>query len=423
MTRWISLAFFLMVVNASPATSPRLQDALGICGHTIRFDAEEYQPAFSQVRDYHPIPWDLLPDTSRLPPWPKAKNGVDWQSVYGSWNQAGFRTIASLMFTRLPADGWTDLGKDAFAYGKSFAETFGPSGMGVIETVEIGNEPGHYSDEDYLRLFRAMARGVRAGDPDLKIATCAARDQPSGKYHKSLDLFLEDLDLVDVLTVHVYAEVGGWPHWHRTYPEDPETDFLLRVEDAVAWRDRHAPGKAVWVTEYGWDATTRFEERSGDFSRWEGNVSDEAQAAYLVRATALLLSQGIERSYIYFFDDSDQPQLHGSSGVMRNGTPKPSFHALSQMQAILGEYSLVKMEKMEDQVIRTRWQNIQGESRFLCWRGSEAAAVKVTMEVPEGGPWEVRSMKLSESSLEPVSVAENQVLVGPSPVYLVRASD
>ena len=40
------------------------------------------------------------------------------------------------------------------------------------ESVEIGNEPGKWSDADYTRIFRAMAEGVRKGDPRMKIATC-----------------------------------------------------------------------------------------------------------------------------------------------------------------------------------------------------------------------------------------------------------
>ncbi len=405
---------------------PLLKDALGVCGHTIQFKAEKYAPAFSQVRDYHPIGWDLAEDTSILPNWPAAKNKVNWESVYSKWQDAGFRSIASLMFTKPLYEDWKDLPADAFAYGKSFADEFGPSGRDLIETVEIGNEPGHYTDEQYMELFQAMASGVRAGCRKMKIATCAARAQPSGKYFKSLDLFKEHLDLVDVITMHVYAQTDGWPTWNRTYPEDPATDFLQRVEEVVAWRDQHAPGRPVWVTEYGWDSTTRMEQRSGNFKQWEGNVSDEAQAAYLVRATTLLLHAGADRSYIYFYDDKDEPQLHGASGVMRNGKPKASFHALTQMQQELGEYRLLKIEELPQKVYFATWQNDQGESKGLMWRGVAVGEKAVGAKFDWKGEPQARLMVQSEEAggtdsviaAEPVGMDRWKIEVGPLPVYV-----
>jgi len=33
-----------------------------------------------------------------------------------------------------------------------------------------------------------------------------------------------------------------------------------------------------------------------------------------------------------FFNDKDEPQLHGASGITRNFKPKPSFHAIAIMK-------------------------------------------------------------------------------------------
>jgi hypothetical protein len=412
----------LGLLAGAPAERPRLHEALGICGHTVRFDAEKYRPAFSQVRDYHPVGWDLADDTAVLPPWPSAKNRVNWETVYGTWKHSGFRTDVCLMLSGVDFDRWKRLPQEAGAYGRSFAENFGPSGRGLVETVEIGNEPGHYSDEEYIKLFAAMAGGIRKGDPKLRIATCAARAQPSGKYFKSLDLFRDHLDLVDVITMHVYAETGGWPTWPRTFPEDPKSDFLTRVEEVVAWRDRHAGGRPVWVTEYGWDATTRMDERAGTFARWEGNVSDEAQAAYLVRATALLLERGAERVFVYFFDDKDEPKLHGSSGVMRFGKPKPSFHALAQMRAELGDFRLEKIVKQPGDVWASAWVDDDGKRKLLLWRGVAAGGETVTARFrwprkPEGLAMAQDDGEAGSVSPSPVGAGQWEVEVGPLPVY------
>ncbi len=405
------------------AERPLLHEALGICGHTVRFEAEKYRPAFSQVRDYHPVGWDLGDDTAVPPPWPSAKNRVNWESVYGGWKRAGFRTNACLMLSNLDFGKWKKLPDDARAYGRGFAENFGPSGRGLVETVEIGNEPGHYSDEEYGKIFTAMASGIREGDPKLRIATCAARAQPSGKYFKSLDLFREHLDLVDVITMHVYAETGGWPTWPRTFPEDPDTDFLTRVEEVVAWRDRHAEGRPVWVTEYGWDATTRMDERSGTFARWEGNVSDEAQAAYLVCATALLLDRGAERVFVYFFDDKDEPQLHGSSGVMRLGKPKPSFHALAQMCSELGDFRLLRIVEQPRDVRVSLWEDGDGNQKLLLWRGVAAGGESAPARFR--WPRKPECLAMAQGAEGAAAVSDErtgddqwQVEVGPVPVYV-----
>jgi hypothetical protein len=40
----------------------------------------------------------------------------------------------------------------------------------------------------------------------------------------------------------------------------------------------HEMVKEVWVTEFGWDASTKTPAKTGDFAKWDGNVSDEKQA-------------------------------------------------------------------------------------------------------------------------------------------------
>ena len=51
----------------------------------------------------------------------------------------------------------------------------------LVAAVEIGNEPGHYDDESYRSLFENMASGLREGDPNLKVGTCAVTTGESEK--------------------------------------------------------------------------------------------------------------------------------------------------------------------------------------------------------------------------------------------------
>lgn len=331
---------------AAPPTQPAkplFRDFMGVCGHTVRFRPDVYKAAVRKVRDYHPIDWDFGDDTAFPPPFPFARNRVDWSQVYGSWRAAGFGTDACLMFDNLPAKSWKNLPRDARAYGEAFAAAFGPSARRpLVEAAEVGNEPGKYDDATYRVLFENMARGLRAGDPKLQIATCAADPGPSGDYHKSLACVAGLEALYDIITVHTYAEAEGWPTWRRSYPEDPTIAYLKRPRDTAAWRDKHAPGKELWVTEFGWDASTKLAPKSGTFRKWVGSTEAE-QARYLVRSFLVFSALPVDRAYLFFFDDKDEPRVHGSSGLTRDSVPKPAFHAVAHLSRTLGDYRFARV--------------------------------------------------------------------------------
>lgn len=349
------IAFLLAVqgVGAAepPPRRPVISEFMGINGHTVQFRPELYAAAFRKVRDYHSLSWDLGPDTDFVPRFPEARNRVNWEHVYGSWKKAGFETDACIMFDRTPPDSWKDPARDARAYGLAFARAFGPSSGDLVQTVEIGNEPGHYDDATYRRVFEAMARGFREGDPKLRIATCNLTVGKSGRYEKSVSSVAGLEALFDVLNIHTYALAEGWPTWKRSYPEDPKIEFLRSVQALIDWRNAQAPGKEVWVTEFGWDACTRPTPAQGEVSKWLGNVTDEQQARYLVRSVLLFSAMDVARAYIYFFNDSDEPGLHASSGVTRHFQPKASFHALAHLQRALGEYRFERvLERREGEL-------------------------------------------------------------------------
>lgn len=322
--------------------NPTVAEFLGLNTHTVQFKAQRYQGVVRRLRDYHPVQWDLAETTHVMPPWPRAKNGVDWRDVYRSWTDAGYDPNVCLMLSRMEAANWTDLPRDASVYAQAFASGFGPNGVWPhVTSIGIGNEPGHLSDEDYLTVFDAMAKAIRRADADVLITTCNVKLKPSGKYWKDVALFKDRTELFDALTTHSYAQAEGWPTWRRSYPEDPSLDFLDELRSLLAWRDKHAPGKQLWVNEFGWDASTQDPPDAGDFKDWV-DVSDLDQARYLVRATLLFMRLGLDRGYIYFFDDQDKPSVHASSGIMRHGKPKPAWYMLRQFQSLLGEYRFVE---------------------------------------------------------------------------------
>lgn len=365
-----TLVFLPLATLALHAETPRplMRDFIGLNGHTVQFKPELYRPTARLARDYHPVEWDLGKETAALPEFPFAKNRVDWSGVYGSWQKQGWVVDACLMFESVPQENWKDIDADAKAYGRAFAKEFGPSGpRKLVESVEIGNEPGKWSDADYARMLKAMAGGVREGDAKLKIATCNLTTGKSGDYEKSTACLEGLTDLVDVLTIHTYAQLENWPTWKRSFPEDPALPrYLKDVEDLCEWRDRHAPGKPVWITEFGYDSTTKPQEKEGDFSKWVG-VTDEQQAQWLVRSLLVFSAMPVERAYIYFFNDEDKASLHASAGLTRNFQPKPSFHAVSHLQKTLGDYRFSRIVKNEASGVRVQEYLHGSDPKKIVW--------------------------------------------------------
>lgn len=333
---------FSFAIAAEP---PLMRDFIGLNVHTVQFKPELYAPVTKVLRNYHPFGWDVGKDTSVSLDFPFAKNRVHWGQLYGAWKKQGYRTHASILFDDFKPELWKDPQADAERYGRAFAANFGPSAPGgLLEAAEIGNEPGVYDDPTYRRIFESMAKGLRAGDPKLKIATCAATLGKSGKYAKSVTCFEGLNELWDILNIHVYAEVEPWPTWKRSYPEDPATKFVKTVTDVIAWRDQHAPGKELWVTEFGYDASTQPAPKTGTFAKWQGNT-DEQQAEWIVRSFLLLARHRVDRAHMFFFNDDDAPSVHGSSGITRKFQPKPSFHAMAWLSKSLGDYRFARVER------------------------------------------------------------------------------
>ena len=373
---------FANVAAAAPKREgPTVSEFLGLNTHTVQFKPDRYLGVVKLLRDYHPVKWDLGDDTAVLPDWPFAKNRVDWRRVYGSWAKAGYAINACLICNNLPAAGWRNLPDDAAAYAASFAKNFGPGGQWpYVSSVGIGNEPGHYSDAEYVTLFDAMSKAIRAANPELLITTCNVKTKPSGKYWKNVALFKDRIDQFDVITTHAYAQVEGWPTWQRSYPEDPAIDFLKEIQSLLDWRDKHAPGKPVWVNEFGWDASTQDPPAEGTFKDWI-DVSDDEQATYLVRATLIWMRMGVDRGYVYFFDDKDTPSVHASSGIMRHGEPKPAWYMLKQLQTLLGDYRFVRAvsETPDAYVYEFVHQDDSRKRAQVCWSPVPPAMAK---EVP-----------------------------------------
>jgi hypothetical protein len=412
-------------VRAEDKPRPLLRDFIGLCGHTIQFKPDLYAPVTRLVRDYHPLQWDFGDDTGYATTFPMARNRVDWSQVYGSWVRAGYRAEASLLFDDIKPEAWKDIPRDAFNYGKAFASAFGPSAKTpLLEAAEIGNEPGKYDDPTYRKLFEAMARGMREGDPKMRIATCAANLGPSGSYSKSVDLFTGLESLYDVVNIHVYAEIEPWPTWRRGPPEDPTTKFVENISHVLKWRAEHAPAKELWLTEFGWDATTKPRPDTGDFAKWEGSTETQ-QAQWIVRGYLVLSALGVDRAYLYFFNDDDTPHLHGSSGLTRNFVPKPAFHSVAWLQRGLGDYRFARVHREDaaDSYIYEFTNGDDSTKRVLAVWKVNAPAHETTLPIGHSKIAKAERMPLSAAAPEALKVnvsasGEATIEAGELPIFV-----
>ncbi|HMP77437.1 MAG TPA: hypothetical protein PKE12_14165 [Kiritimatiellia bacterium] len=386
----LSVLFALACVEPASyaAARPLMRDFMGLNGH-YHFKPDLYRPAVRLVRNYHDLQWDVA-KPGDPPTFPRCVNGVDWSAVYGPWRKAGFEISACAQFRDFGAANpnhrelWAGREKWARTYGGEMARVLGPTkGAGLISSIEIDNEPGNgFDDALYQRIFREMASGIRAADPAIRIVTCTVHTGPADKYHKNLDETFGDkslLPLYDVINVHTYAElpekIRKHP-WDRTFPEDSRSPFLKNVDDVIAWRDRHAPGKQVWVTEFGWDACTEAAMacREGWFEKLGWTVvSDLQQAQYLVRAFLLLAARDVERAYIFYYDDNDEPSVHAASGLTRKFQPKPALWAVSQLQDQLGDHRFKRIVHEKDGIHVYAFANAAGQERWVAWSSAGEA--------------------------------------------------
>ncbi len=401
----------LTVAAAASGERPLFRDFVGLDGHSVAFKPQLYAPVCRWVRDYHPVPWDLEGDTSRLPAWPEARNRVSWAQEYGSWNKAGLHISACLQIDEMK-DKWKDLDKDSAAYAEAVASHFGPGGQWpFVDTIEIGNEPGLYDDETYARMFDAMAGGIRKANPQVKIVTCNVEAGKSDRYWKGADLFKSRAALYDVLQIHRYAIAEQWPVWRRTYPENPAVPYLGSVQKLLDWRDANAPGKEVWVTEFGWDSSTQKPDPKGPWAKWVGST-DEEQARWLVRSYFLFAGMGVDKAFAYYFNDDDKPQLHACSGLTRHYQPKPAYHAVAWMLKSLANYRFARViqASADDGYLYEFAPEKSGEP--FIWAAWHATKAEFAMPLPAGGldVIKIERMPLKEGAAELLKLGKNSKL-------------
>ncbi|MGA2499383.1 MAG: hypothetical protein ABSH20_16710 [Tepidisphaeraceae bacterium] len=423
----LSIATLATRADDTTKTRPLMRDFIGLNTHTVQFKPELYKPVCRLLRNYHPAEWDLGKDTAVPPPFPEAKNRVNWSTLYGAWTKAGYEIDSTLMLASIKPDGWRSRVRDVETYGRLVTQNFGPSGVWpVLASVEVDNEPADYPPQEYRAMFTAMARGMRAADPKLKISTCALSVKRPGKWAKPVDCIAGLNDLYDILNLHTYAFAERWPTWRRTFPEDPKTEYLAEAADMIAWRNANAPGKAIWITEFGFDAGTQPSPTDGP-NKGFTQCTETQQAQWIVRSFLVFASMDVDRAYLYWFNDDDKVGLHAASGITRKFQPKPSFHAMAQMYALLGDYRFSKaIVRKENDCYAFEFTHASepGKRIIVAWSptGSDRkaqATITVGGRVERAPAMQTAAGAAAEVPFKQTAAGDVSIEIGESVVYLI----
>jgi hypothetical protein len=155
-------------------------------------------------------------------------------------------------------------------------------------------------------------------------------------------------------------------------------------------------------------------------------VTDEQQAQWLVRSLLVFSAMPVERAYVYFFNDDDQPSLHASAGITRHFQPKPSYHALTHLQRMLGEYRFQNIVTNEPN--RLRVQEYGNDSKMRVWivwsPTGDGSRRTVPLDKTPGKLVDAQSMALTSAPPNRPRVAQNAngnitLQATESPAYLV----
>ncbi len=386
--------------------------------------AKFYRPLGRLLRDYHSARSDLGDDSTFAAPMIRGRDGREWARQYRDLEAAGWRTIVSLMFERLEPAEWRDLAHDSRAYAQRFARTFATGrNRGRIEAVEIGNEPGAFSDEQYRTVLAAMGAELKAIAPQLRVGTAALTTGPSHNFYKSVDCLDGIGDHYDVLTLHTYAEIDGWPVWERSHPEDARLQsYLMDVHRLCRWRDEHVPDKEIWITEFGYDAIDLPSDKTGPWRHWRG-LTDLQQAQWTLRSWLVFATLPVTRAYYFFFNDQGEPKMHHASGMTRHGERRPVFFASAHLQAVLGDYRLARVvleQPGEAIVLEFTHETDVARRVWVAWSPTNSGRiVKFALPRPSGTVERAEYMPVDKRAV-PADVAADArtITLTESPLYL-----
>lgn len=332
------------------------------------------------VRNYHRIDWDIA-NPQQITHFAEKEyqtgnsgsQWMNWEREYANWKKAGYTIDAAITFdkTTFSDKAWKNTQKEAFDYGRSFAEYF-VNKKKLISSIEIGNEPWDYDGETYRKVLAGMSSGIKSTASRTKVLPCAVQAFDPGldlNNYIAKYITASETKHLDGLNTHIYSYCFDSDGKRRAInPEDPRSE-VWSMNNLIRFRDANMPGKVVVVTEFGFDS-----EGAGENCTHDECISEMEQALFGTRMALILYRLGAESMYWYYFANVDwQSMLHNRSGLTASYsggfTPKLSFNAFKKLQEQLGEYFFYDVILENEQVYAYAFADRQGNiKKLVAWR-------------------------------------------------------
>ncbi|MDP2235499.1 MAG: discoidin domain-containing protein [Bacteroidales bacterium] len=346
--------------------------------------SELFKSVASKARNYHELLWDIT-EPGRHADYAKMIRGegtqaswwLNWDREYSFWKAKGLSPTATIQFKNetIPESAWTKPFDQAYQYGFDFASHFGSEkGNGLLHLVEISNEPWDYSKGFYPVILNGMLKGMKDADKAMNVVPAAFqatfRQFEGHDYNNYLGDNIDSTatKLLDGLNGHFYSHIYNADGKRiGTHPEDPASEFHSS-RNLLRFRDKNMAGKPVFVTEYGYDS-----QGGGEDCLHEECVTEAQQAAWGLRAALLLLRNGIDEVYWYFFaNEFTASFLHtrsGLTGSLNTGfQKKQSFIVFEKLLEQLGESKMTAIINENEDYYCYLFEDASGQQTAIAWR-------------------------------------------------------
>lgn len=301
-------------------------------------------------------------------------------------------------------------------------ETPKKSGMGLIRYFENWNEPnrhwgnpaGHFTPYQFAAFCSASfdghmnemgeGFGVKNADPEIKFVHGGLAFL-SIDYLKAMKLWSDHYRKgsfpADVINVHHYCNTRNTQHPDGyAHGISPEEDMLKeKLTTLVEWRNKHLPGKELWLSEFGWD-TDENTYQSAAFGHDlypHGITKEEIQAQWLTRAFLIGAAAGLDRMQMFLANDlKNYPHgVYGTCGFITvDEEYKPSWYYVKTLKdALAGMVFLDEYPSGNENVWIYRFKNLEtNKGAYVLWcptaNGTSVSNYELNIdESPIGNAW------------------------------------
>jgi predicted Ser/Thr protein kinase len=196
------------------------------------------------------------------------------------------------------------------------------------------------------------------------------------------------------------------------------------VAGIVDWRDRHAPGREVWVTRFGYDTHPGSPLRPAHVP---GVAADVVHAQWTLRGALLLLAGGADRVAVgtmtdIAHDSAAAGQTSGLRGPAPGLDPKPALHFVETLRRTVGAFTIERrVEGLPTDVRALELSHRDGRSAVIAWLSTQEGRIR-EVELPFATHGETRVTVLGELARS-VPAGTLRIELSETPTVIVWKSD